>query len=66
MLTRLTRAILVAALTMLASHVAAQDADKVDRLNVPGPITFQNKSYSLAWSSEPSENYIKQEYVPAG
>ncbi|WP_312797278.1 hypothetical protein [Tianweitania sp.] len=66
MLTKWTRAIAVAALTMLASHVAAQDADKVDRLNVPGPITFQNKSYSLAWSSKPSADYTKQEYVPAG
>lgn len=37
-----------------------------DRLGVPGPIDFEGETYSLAWSSQPSANYIKQEYVPAG
>jgi hypothetical protein len=35
-----------------------------DYLNVPGPLTFNNTEYNLAWSSNPSNNYYMQEYVP--
>ncbi|MEP7236339.1 MAG: hypothetical protein ABI685_00675 [Ferruginibacter sp.] len=34
-------------------------------LNVPGPITINNESFSLAWSSHPSATYYKQEYIGA-
>lgn len=34
-----------------------------DYLNIPGPIKINDKSYNLAWSSHPSENYYKQEYL---
>jgi hypothetical protein len=37
-----------------------------DMLGVPGPLTFENESYALAWSSKASEGYVKQEYVPQG
>jgi len=37
-----------------------------DHLNIPGPIAFDGQSYDLAWSSRPSANYIKHEYVPKG
>jgi hypothetical protein len=37
-----------------------------DMLGVPGPLSFQNEDYVLAWSSEASETYVKQEYVPSG
>src|SRR5262249_11664702 len=40
--------------------------DVVDRLSVPGPITFDGTSYRLAWSSHPSPDYFKQEYLPEG
>lgn len=56
----------VAALMMVSGVSLAQSADADDRLGVPGPITFQGKSYALAWSSQPSDNYTKQEYVPDG
>lgn len=47
-----------------ASAALAQAA--TDSLGVPGPITFQGEDYALAWTSQPSPVYIKQEYVPAG
>ncbi|WP_245945042.1 hypothetical protein [Pelagibacterium lacus] len=37
-----------------------------DLLGVPGPISFQGQDYVLAWTSQPSDAYFKQEYVPAG
>jgi hypothetical protein len=37
-----------------------------DMLGVPGPLSFQNEDYVLAWSSEASETFVKQEYVPSG
>lgn len=47
-----------------ASPVQAQGT--TDRLGVPGPVTFGNVNHELAWSSQPSPDYIKQEYLPAG
>jgi hypothetical protein len=38
----------------------------VDYLNVPGPISFNNTSYNLSWTSHPSETYYKQEYLVKG
>ena len=40
--------------------------EAVDRLSVPGPITFNAASYRLSWSSHPSPYYYKQEYLPTG
>ena len=37
-----------------------------DYFNVPGPITFNNQDFLLSWSSNPSPNYFKHEYVPKG
>ncbi|MBS9721952.1 hypothetical protein JYU29_14770 [Tianweitania sp. BSSL-BM11] len=62
----LLRATLVVAVTLLANQSLAQDADTEDRLGVPGPIQFQNTAFALAWSSKPTNNTYKQEYVPAG
>lgn len=39
---------------------------QTDMLGLPGPISFQGQSYALAWTSQPSEGYFKQEYVPEG
>jgi hypothetical protein len=55
---------LLIALILFASGAPAQDA--VDRLGVPGPISFDGRHYVLAWVSQPSDGYFKQEYVPAG
>lgn len=41
-------------------------AQAIDRLGVPGPLSFDGASYRLAWSSQPSAGYYKQEYLPAG
>ncbi|MEJ7586785.1 MAG: hypothetical protein WKI04_04410 [Ferruginibacter sp.] len=35
-------------------------------LNVTGPIVFENKSFRLNWSSHPSVNFYKQEYLTIG
>jgi len=35
-------------------------------LNVTGPIVFDNKSFKLNWSSHPSANFYKQEYLTKG
>jgi hypothetical protein len=56
-------ALLFLALTLMTTPAVAQT---VDFLGLPGPIELDGKSYELAWSSQPSENYSKQEYVPAG
>ncbi|WEJ34633.1 hypothetical protein [Devosia sp. SD17-2] len=50
----------IAVLSLLPS--AAQS----DLLGVPGPIAFQGESYALAWTSQPSAGYFKQEYLPNG
>ncbi len=52
------------ALFLSITGASAQGA--VDRLGVPGPITFDDRPYALAWVSQPTENYLKQEYTPDG
>jgi hypothetical protein len=54
------------ALTLGVLLAGPADAQVKDYLGVPGPISFEGRSYRLAWSSKPSANYVKQEYVPAG
>ncbi len=39
---------------------------KTDYLNVPGPIMFNKSLYNLSWTSHPSGNYYKQEYIKKG
>jgi hypothetical protein len=56
--------LLIQLLVCIAQTARAEDA--VDRLSIPGPITFNAISYQLAWSSHPSPFYYKQEYLPAG
>lgn len=55
-----------AALLALVMMAAPSTAQVVDYLGVPGPISLDGKSYKLAWSSKPCENYVKQEYLPTG
>lgn len=49
-----------------ALPVQAQPAGVKDVLGIPGPISLDGESYALAWSSQPSPSYRKQEYLPAG
>ena len=62
----LTRRTAIAAFALLGLGSAAQGADPVDRLGLPGPLSFDGTSYALAWSSHPTPIYYKQEYLPAG
>jgi hypothetical protein len=52
-------------MSSLASYGQTNKAAS-DYLNLPGPVLFDGKSYKLAWSSHPAENYYKQEYLTAG
>jgi hypothetical protein len=55
-------------LMLVAASVAptmAQDA-VVEALGVPGPIQFMDDSYALSWTSHPTPDYFKQEYLPDG
>ena len=38
----------------------------IDYLQNPGPISFDKISYRLNWSSHPSDNFYKQEYLVKG
>ena len=52
---------------LLLSGVSPASAQSVtDRLGVPGPVSFQGTEFALAWTSNPSPSYFKQEYVPVG
>ena len=54
---------IVAAISIaLTMPVAAQD----DAIGAPGPIMFEETQFDLAWTSNPTETYYKQEYVPDG
>ena len=49
---------------LLFQFVAINAQSKaIDYLSISGPIKIENKSYDLAWSSHPSSNYYKQEYL---
>lgn len=56
------------AFTMLMSYFSFGQTMKpvADFLSVPGPIVFETKSFSLNWSSHPTANFYKQEYIPKG
>lgn len=53
-----------AALAQTAAHAA--HGAPVERLGIPGPIRFGGTSYALTWTSKPSAELYKQEYLPAG
>ncbi|HTN61741.1 MAG TPA: hypothetical protein VL147_09315, partial [Devosia sp.] len=54
----------VVTVVLAVSPVMAQQV--TDYLGVPGPIAFDGTDYLLAWSSQPTPQYTKQEYVPVG
>jgi len=59
--------ILIIISSMLSSISDGQTNTLVkDYLTVPGPIVFDTESYNLSWSSHPSANFYKQEYIIAG
>ncbi|WP_019171770.1 hypothetical protein [Pseudaminobacter salicylatoxidans] len=58
--------LLAAAFFSMVMTATPAVAQIVDYLGIPGPVELGGKSYKLAWNSQPSENYTKQEYVPEG
>ena len=54
------------ALVVLALAAPALAQQVTDYLGVPGPIAFNGTDYALSWSSNPTPEYIKQEYLPNG
>lgn len=51
---------------LVVAFASAQDKKNIiEYLNVPGPVILNNTTFKLAWTSNPSENYYKQEYLPA-
>jgi len=44
----------------------AQTAKPTEYLGVAGQISFDKISYNLAWTSHPTANYYKQEYLAKG
>ncbi|MES2847673.1 MAG: hypothetical protein V4685_01345 [Bacteroidota bacterium] len=51
---------------LIAVVSTAQSSKPVtEYLNVPGPLVLNKESFNLTWSSHPSANYYKQEYIGA-
>lgn len=60
------RPALAIAFAVLATVSPSASWAQDDALGVPGPIAFEETAFSLAWTSNPSATYYKQEYLPAG
>ena len=56
---------LLYATTGLPTTVLAQGVAK-ERIGIAGPVQFGGVPFKLAWTSHPSPQYYKQEYLPAG
>ncbi|TYT23564.1 hypothetical protein FZO89_15030 [Luteimonas viscosa] len=57
---------LLVALVLAGSPLAARGPDPIERLSVPGPLHLDGQQYHFAWSSHPTPDFYKQEYLPAG
>ncbi len=53
-------------LIMSVNSFSQANKAATDYLTVPGPISFEQKVFNLNWSSHPSANFYKQEYIPKG
>ena len=53
-------------LTVVLSSFTTTPNDKVDRIGVPGPLTFNETTFDLSWTDKPSDTYYVQEYLPKG
>ena len=61
---KLTFAVLGIFLTILS--YGQTNKTITEYLGVAGPISFDKVSYNLAWTSHPTDNYYKQEYLAKG
>lgn len=63
-MTKKTKVILTVAIFLIAITSYGQNSKPItEYLSVPGPIVLNNESFNLTWSSHPSANYYKQEYI---
>ena len=53
-------------LTIVLTSFTATLNDKVDRIGVPGPLTFNKTTFDLSWTDKPNDTYYIQEYLPKG
>ena len=58
---------LITTIALLTASLAFSQPKKAvtEYLNVPGPIILNKTPFKLVWTSNPSDNYYKQEYIPA-
>src|SRR5581483_10241516 len=56
-------ATLVVGLLLTTASFGQTTKTATDYLGLAKPILFDNVSYNLAWTSNPTENYYKQEYL---
>ncbi|MBE7168975.1 MAG: hypothetical protein INR73_00195 [Williamsia sp.] len=54
------------ALMLSAASFAQTNKAATEYLGIPGPVKFDNKVYSLSWTSHPAANFYKQEYLVKG
>jgi hypothetical protein len=54
------------ALVIILMSFTNSNQEPVDRIGVKGPLTFNNTTFNLSWTSKPSDNYYIQEYLPNG
>jgi hypothetical protein len=66
MLPTLQRFMLIGVIAGMSFFSAAGQSPVSDFLSVPGPVQFNNNSYSLSWSAHPAADFFKQEYIPRG
>ena len=59
-------ATLVGGLLLTIVSIGQTTKTVTDYLGVVGPISFDKGSYNLAWTSHPTDNYYKQEYLAQG
>lgn len=60
--------ILLLLISIFMATIVNAQTQKVptDYVHVPGPVVFDNKAFNLNWSSHPSANFYKQEYIVKG
>lgn len=64
---KILTSLLVLPALVLSTVVAGQTKKTViDYLGLPGPVAFDRKTYKLVWTSHPTNNYYKQEYIVEG
>ena len=61
----MSRLYLAAIASFISAIAMTPAAAQSDRLGVPGPLSFMGQDYNLVWTSKPSEDYVKQAYIPA-